>query len=330
MELKKPFLVLCDHIHEAQGTDTLDGSFIVNPGPVNRNQYATVEVDVEIEVEFHISSCSKKKRLKSKSLSQRYDEVEENELSVKKDDFILVDYVVRIKETEEIFDTTIAAEAEKGEIFKDNVIYEPMFIIVGKEWVLKKLDASLIGLEVDAKTVIEIPPEDGFGLRDPAQLKVIPISRFRKQDISPYPGAQIELDGKTAVVRSVGAGRVQVDYNPPLAGKTLIYDLNVKKIIEDDMDKIKCLIHRRIPSVNVEAFKLTVAEKELTIEIPEEAFYLQGVQYAKRGIASDLQMNLSSEKVTFTEVFTKPEPDHSPSEEQSKQDGNSPDIQPAP
>ena len=60
VELNKPFLALCDHIHEAQGTDTLDGSFIVNPGPLNRNQYATVEVDGEIEVEFHISSCSKK------------------------------------------------------------------------------------------------------------------------------------------------------------------------------------------------------------------------------------------------------------------------------
>lgn len=251
-------------------------------------------------------------------------------MPVEKNDFVLVDYIARIKETEETFDTTIATEAEKGGIFKDNVIYEPMFIIVGKEWVLKKLDLSLIDLEVDVKTVIEIPPEDGFGLRDPTQLKVIPISRFRKQDISPYLGAQIELDGKTAVVRSVGAGRVQVDFNPPLAGKTLIYDLDVKKIIKDDLEKIKCLIHRRIPSVNVEAFKLTVADKELTIEIPEEALYLQGVQYAKRGIASDLQTYLSSEKVTFTEVFTKLEPDLTPSEEQLKQDDNSPDTQPAP
>lgn len=208
-------------------------------------------------------------------------------MAVKKGDFIVVDYVTKIKETGETFDTTIAEEAKKGGISKENTIYEPMFIVVGESWVLKKLDSSLEGLDVDVKTTIEIPPEDGFGQRDPAKIKIIPVNKFRKQDVRPYPGAQIEIDGKTAVVRSVGAGRVQVDFNAPLAGKTLVYDLTVKKIIEDKLEKIKAVIHRRIPSVSIDKFNLDVNEKEITVELPEEAVYLEGIQFAKRGIASD-------------------------------------------
>jgi len=238
-------------------------------------------------------------------------------LSVKKGDFIRVDYVAKIKETGETFDATIAEEAKKGGIFKENTVYEPMFVVVGEKWVLEKLDNSLVDIEVDAQTTIEISPEEGFGLRDPTKVRVIPISRFKKQEVNPYPGAQIEIDGKTAVVRSIGGGRVQVDFNSPLAGKTLIYELIVKKTIEDKLDKIRALIHRRIPNISVGKFTLNVAEKEIMIEVPEEAFYLQVIQFAKRGMATDLQTFFSMEKVVFTEVFTKPS--LTPSEEQPKQ-----------
>jgi FKBP-type peptidyl-prolyl cis-trans isomerase 2 len=229
-------------------------------------------------------------------------------LVTQKGDFIYVDYTAKIQETNEMFDTTLEEKAKEGGIFKEDAVYESLFVVVGAGWVLKKLDNSLIDLELDQETHIVIPPEDGFGLRDPSKVKVIPISRFRKQEITPYQGAQVEIDGKTAIVRSVGAGRVQVDFNPSLAGKTLEYELTVKSIIEEKLDKIKALIHRRINAVGVEQFNLSVTDKEISIEIPEEAFYLQGLQFAKRGIASDLRDFFSPSKITFTEIFVKSSP----------------------
>lgn len=249
-------------------------------------------------------------------------------MTIKKGDFILVDYVVKIKETGETFDTTLEDEAKKGGIFKENTSYESMFIIVGEGWILKKIDNSLIGIEANIETTIEVPPKDGFGLRDPTKIKVIPISRLKKQKITPFPGAQIEIDEKTAVVRSIGAGRVQIDFNPPLAGKTLIYDLTIKKIIDEKLEQIKHLIHRRISNVNFEKFNLNLTEKEATIEMPEEALYLQGIQFAKRGIAADLQTYFSIEKIVFTEVFMKPS--SPPSEEPPKQVDDLVDTQSAP
>lgn len=225
-------------------------------------------------------------------------------MPIKKGDFILIDYVSTIKEIGEVFDTTIEEEAKRGKIFKENRIYEPMLVVVGERWILKALDDSLVNLKIGKETNIEISPEQGFGLRDPSKISLIPMRRLRKKNITPYPGAQVEIDGKLAVIRSVGAGRVQVDFNPPLAGKTLIYNLTVKSLIKSRREKAKALIHRRIPSVTIEKFKTRITAKKFTIDFPEEAFNLEDIQLMKRGILSDIQQFFSKvEKIVFTETF---------------------------
>ena len=225
-------------------------------------------------------------------------------MPVKKGDFILIDYASTIKETGDIFDTTIEEEARKGKIFRENRIYEPMLVVVGEGWVLKGLDDSLVDLKIGKDTTIEIPPEQGFGLRDPSKISLIPLRRFTKKNVTPYPGAQVEINGKLATIRSVGAGRAQVDFNPPLAGKTLVYNLNVTRRINSKKEKAKALIHRRIPSVDIEKFKIRMTAKRFTVDFPEDAFYIEGIQFTKRGILSDVQKFFPEiEKIIFTETF---------------------------
>ena len=158
-------------------------------------------------------------------------------MTIKQGDFIRIEYTTTIKETGELFDTTIEEEARSEKIYKENGIYEPMLVVVGEGWVLKGLDNSLLDLEIGKEAIIEISPEQGFGLRDPAKIRLIPVRRLRKKKITPYIGAQVEIDGKLGIVRSVGAGRVQIDFNPPLAGKTLIYKLTVKEQIKNVSEK---------------------------------------------------------------------------------------------
>jgi len=230
-------------------------------------------------------------------------------LTVKKGEFLLIDFIAKIKETGETFDTTIQEVANKERISREGYVYEPMLVVVGEGWVLKGLDDALVGLEVNKPSIIELSPVKAFGPRDPSKLKLIPLRRFKTEDMPPRPGLTMEIDGKLAVVRSVGAGRVQVDFNPPLAGKTLVYELTVKKILESKEDKIKALIHRRIQAVALEKFGLKLADKEGAIEIPEDAFLVEGLQYAKRGIAADIQKFFPEiESVAFTETFKRKPP----------------------
>ncbi len=252
-------------------------------------------------------------------------------MPVAKGDFILIDYTTKIKETGEIFDTTSADVAKKNNIFKENARYEPMLVVVGEGWVLKGLDDSLPGLEPEKESTIEVPPEQAFGPRDASKIRMIPATRFRRQDIRPYPGAEIEIEGRPAVVRAVGAGRVQVDFNPPLAGKTLVYELTVRKILDNLDEKITALVHRRIPNVDVGKFKLNLEEKEVDIEVPEEATYLEGVEAAKKGLATDIQNFMpNTEKVVFTEVFLSQKPTEAPSQQEPAQAGGSEGTQSSP
>jgi peptidylprolyl isomerase len=124
------------------------------------------------------------------------------------------------------------------------------------------------------------------------------------RDITPTLGMRFEYGGKSATVRAIGAGRVLLDFNLPLAGKTLVYEATVKKKLETTDEKISALIHRRIPSIDSGKFEFAVRASVVNIDMPEEAFYLEGVQVAKRGIALDVQRFFQEMRaVKFIETF---------------------------
>ncbi|MEM2576365.1 MAG: FKBP-type peptidyl-prolyl cis-trans isomerase [Candidatus Bathyarchaeia archaeon] len=225
---------------------------------------------------------------------------------VKKGDFALINYVCKVEESGEIVDTTIEEEAKKAGLYKEGTHYKPLFIIVGEGWVPKGLDESLIGLTAGKTTVIKVPPEKGYGVRDPSKIKLIPLRKFKKEGLNPTPGMHIEIDNKPALIRAVGAGRVQVDFNHPLSGRTLIYEVSIEKILKDNVEKVKALISRRIPDVSEEKFKVGFTEDSVDIELPEEAFFIDGIQLAKRAIAFDILKYFNQIKnVLFIDSYEK-------------------------
>ena len=227
-------------------------------------------------------------------------------MSLEKGDFILVDYTGSVKETGEVFDTTLENVAKEKGLYKAGDVYEPKLIVTGEGWVLKALDESLLALEVGKTASVEITPDKAFGGRDPEKVKLVSLRRLASRGITPRLGMRVEMDGKTAIVRTMGSGRVQLDFNPPLAGKTLVYEVTIRRKLAEKTEKTEALIHRRIPSVDIKKFNLTLSEAWVEIEVPEEAFYIEGLQLAKRGIAMDIQRLLPDIiTVKFVETFKK-------------------------
>jgi peptidylprolyl isomerase len=206
-------------------------------------------------------------------------------VATKKGDFILVNYVCRVKETGEIVESTMG----EGHPHEEEHPHEPLLVVVGEGWVPKGLDEALEGVEVGQRLEVEVPPGKGFGERDLSKVRLLPLRRFTREGVNPTPGMQVEVNGRPAIVRSVGAGRVQVDFNHPLAGKTLLYEVTVEKALRTRAEKVKALIHRRLPSVDLEKLGLKITPKEVAVELPEESFFLEGLQLAKRQISSDIQ-----------------------------------------
>lgn len=240
-------------------------------------------------------------------------------MPIKKSDFIIVDYTGKVKETGEVFDTTSEETANESKLYKEGDIYEPRLVVAGEGWVLKALDDALLTFKLKKNESVEIPPENAFGPRDSEKVKLVPLRRLLARGLTPKLGAQIEFDKKLATVRTMGSGRVTLDFNPPLAGKTLVYEVTIQKQLKTAEEKIAALIHRRIPAVEVEKFEFKVGKEEVELNMPAEALYVEGIQLAKRGIAFDIQRYLPELiTVKFVETFTKPGATPKPKKEVKK------------
>ena len=233
-------------------------------------------------------------------------------MAVKEGDFIRLEYTGKVQETGNVFDTTDENVAEEAGIKLDSKSYGAIPIIVGGGHVLKGLDEALIGMEEGEEKTVEITPEEGFGLRDPKLLQLIPMGEFKKQGMKPEVGMAITSDGVTGIIRSVSGGRVRVDFNHELAGKNLKYNIRVVKEIEDDIDKVKSMIelHYSAPNLDSDKHDIQIVDGVVRIAMDEMAKFdkkpYMDVTFARFRIARDIWENMENvEKVEFVDVFEK-------------------------
>ena len=213
---------------------------------------------------------------------------------------ILINYTTKIKETGEVIETTIEEVAKANKIYKEGAKYEPKLIAVGKGWILKALEEEIQKLNVGDKATIEVPPEKAFGNRNPSKIKVIPLRKFGE---NVNVGDQVEYNGQVGTVISINSGRVQIDFNDRLAGKTLIYEVEIIKEITDLNEKVERLIQR---SIEIQNPVYKVDQGKVRIEIPEQYFLTDGLQYIKRAIANDiLDIIPEISQVEFAEIYAK-------------------------
>ncbi len=192
-------------------------------------------------------------------------------MAIQKGDVIRLHYTGKVKETGEIFDTTYEEVAKEAGIYSEKGIYGPVPIAVGAGHVLKGLDEQLEGLEVGKKYEIIVPPEKGFGKRDPKLIKTFTLGQFRRQGIYPFPGMPIEIETEggrklKGRVLTVSGGRVRVDFNHPYAGKHLVYEVEVVEKIDDPIERVKALMELRMPSVDRGKVIIEVGEKDVTVD----------------------------------------------------------------
>ena len=220
--------------------------------------------------------------------SPQEEAVEEPEEAAAGGDFILVEMTGRAEGTGEVFDTTDEETAKEAGIYSEDRVYGPKTVVVGEGWVLRGLDERLGGLSIGEAAEVEIPPEEAFGERKPENVRKIPYRVLRSKGINPVVGGQVEVDGRSATVRSVGAGRVQLDYNHPLAGRKIIYEVKVTERYEEDEEKIRALVGRRFPGMDAGGFGLKLLKRRVRVNVPDDVFFAEGVQIAKRGLALDI------------------------------------------
>ncbi len=112
---------------------------------------------------------------------------------------------------------------------------EPIEFKVGEREVIEGLDEAVIGLEEGEKKTVIVPPEKAYGPRREGLLGKVPLERFRL--IPPdqlREGAIVQLrtiEGiRLATIMKVEEDGVTLDFNHPLAGKTIKFEIEIVEV----------------------------------------------------------------------------------------------------
>ncbi|WP_415899419.1 FKBP-type peptidyl-prolyl cis-trans isomerase [Neptuniibacter sp. QD48_11] len=126
-----------------------------------------------------------------------------------------------------------AIKLEDGQIIDSNFEAEPATFTVGDGNLLEGFEKALFGLEEGAKQTLKILPENGFGMSNPSNVQNIPRSQFEGMEleqglvISFADAGNGELPG---VIAEFDDKMVSVDFNHPLAGKRLDFQVEILQV----------------------------------------------------------------------------------------------------
>lgn len=189
-------------------------------------------------------------------------------MKLKKGDFIELNYTGRIKELNKVFDSTEEKTAKQEGIHQEGAKYRPLIICIGEGDVVKGLDESLEGKEAGKSYTVEVTPEKGFGKKDAKLMKIVNTNLFIKNNINPMPGLQVNIDNMIGTIRTVTGGRTILDFNHPLAGKNLVYEISITRKITDNEEKIRGMLTSYL-AIDSPDVKIENETAKVNNEIPE-------------------------------------------------------------
>ena len=128
---------------------------------------------------------------------------------------------------------------DNGTVFQTVTNDKPLKIVIGNGDTPPTLESALMGMKVGEKKQVRVGPEESYGIRQKDLLQELKRENLGEK-IDPKPGMilslKVEKDGQDhkipATIIEVKDDIVTIDYNHPLAGHHLTYDLEVVNIIK--------------------------------------------------------------------------------------------------
>ena len=136
--------------------------------------------------------------------------------------------VVQLGDTVQLHYTTYA---DDGCVIETSAHREPLEFVVGSPEVISCINRAVIGMRQNERRRIAVSPEQAFGFRDVGLQQLAPdwdcSKRSKKETSWPWRSAASRLD---LWVRTISEQEISLDANHPLAGESLIYEIEVVKI----------------------------------------------------------------------------------------------------
>jgi len=147
--------------------------------------------------------------------------VTEQTLDIADGRIVCLDYTLRLED-----DEVVDASEDR----------EPIEFVQGQRQIVPGLEDALYGMEVGDEKSVVVEPAEGYGERNPEASQDVPRDAFQ-EDVELEAGMPIQVsDGSgrtaTAFVAEVGDDSVKLDFNHPLAGETLHFEVEVVDVRE--------------------------------------------------------------------------------------------------
>ncbi|UTW06686.1 FKBP-type peptidyl-prolyl cis-trans isomerase [Pseudomonas benzenivorans] len=126
-----------------------------------------------------------------------------------------------------------ALRLENGDVVDSTFDKQPATFRVGDGNLLPGFEAALFGFKAGDKRTLQVLPEQGFGQPNPQNVQHMPRAQFQDMELSEgllvifNDAANAELPG---VVKAFDEAQVTIDFNHPLAGKTLNFDVEIIEV----------------------------------------------------------------------------------------------------
>ncbi|MEI6458888.1 MAG: peptidylprolyl isomerase [Pseudomonadota bacterium] len=120
---------------------------------------------------------------------------------------------------------------DAGEVLDSSVGHEPLAYLQGRGGIIAGLEEALEGKVAGDKLLATIPPEKGYGVKDPSLVQQVPRRAFQGDVRAGMQfTASTEAGPRTVVVTRVQGDMVTIDGNHALAGETLHFDVEVTEV----------------------------------------------------------------------------------------------------
>ena len=228
-------------------------------------------------------------------------------MPLKDGDIVTLDYEGRTEGI--LFDTTLEKVAKKEDALVENRKYMPITVVVGDGRLVPGLENDLKKAKVGKVTEVKIAPEDAYGPRDTKLIETMSVAKFRRTcpDAKGYPGEELNIEGRPAVLANVYGSRVRIDFNPGLAGKELVFKYTVKSVLKKPIDVIRALFTMEYPADD--DFDVNVDKGVAHIKLPERTKFDVNWFQAKYRVVAAIRKHTDVTDIEFLEHYegTKPE-----------------------
>ena len=208
-----------------------------------------------------------------------------------------------------LFDTTLEKVAKKEDAVIENRKYAPITVVVGEGRLGPGFENDLRKAKIGKSTEITIASEEAYGARDTKLIETMSVTKFRRicPDAKGYVGEEVSIEGRPGTLANVYGSRIRVDFNPPLAGKELVFKYTVKAVVKKPVDVIKSLFMMEYPAD--EDFEVRVEKGVAQIKLPERTKFDVNWFQAKYRVVAAIRKHTKVTDIEFLEHYegTKPE-----------------------